>query len=76
MEKFVCRGCKVAVAAEELADWPFCCVRCQSKNAGKIIAAQRESIAFWQQTCCEKRSPPARQRFSESIERGLKALNL
>jgi hypothetical protein len=74
--KSECRACKTKVEMGELAEYPFVCKGCLSKHMDKFIRAQAEGIEMWKKSCCEKRSPAARQRFSESIERGLKALNL
>jgi hypothetical protein len=78
----VCPACKGMAEMDEITQWPFCCSRCIGKHANKIVNAQTEAIRFWQKTCEPgaeirgvRRDSP-RQRWSESIERGLKKLNL
>ena len=71
-----CPVCKGAAEMSEVTKYPFACHRCVCKHAEKIKRAQDRSIKFWRETCCEKRSPAARQRWSESIERGLKKLGI
>jgi hypothetical protein len=71
-----CEKCGNPAELSEVGRWPFACRRCVEKNFTTLYRLQAESIKHWEQTCTPRRIPAARQRFSESIERGLKALNL
>lgn len=81
-ESFTCRACGRPAELGDLVQYPFACRRCVSKYFDKMVAAQAESIKFWQET---SRNPPARRqdadtgaraRWSESIRRGLESLGL